>query len=146
MTLRLSRLTLGVTDMVRARRFYEGMGLRASSESRETVTFFQLGNVVLALFGRADLAADATIADSAPGFSGISLAWNVASDAEVDQVLGLAAQNGAHIVKPAQKVFWGGYAGYFADPDGHLWEVAHNPFWSLDDNGRVILPDDKPSN
>ena len=142
MPLRLSLLTLGVTDMVRARRFYEGMGLRASFGSRETVTFFQLGNVVLGLFGRADLAADAKVADSAPGFSGITLAWNVASDTEVDQVLTLAVQNGARIVKPAEKVFWGGYAGYFADPDGHLWEVAHNPFWTLDVNGRLVLPDD----
>ena len=142
MPLRLSLLTLGVTDMVRARRFYEGMGLRASFESRETVTFFQLGNVVLGLFGRADLAGDAKGADSAPGFSGITLAWNVASDTEVDQVLTLAVQNGARIVKPAEKVFWGGYAGYFADPDGHLWEVAHNPFWTLDVNGRLVLPDD----
>jgi catechol 2,3-dioxygenase-like lactoylglutathione lyase family enzyme len=140
--LRLSLLTLGVADIARSRAFYEGLGLTASSESKAEVAFFQLGSVVLALFGRSALAADAHVADSTPGFSGIAMAWNVASAAEVDAALAKAASCGGRIVKSGQKVFWGGYSGYFADPDGHLWEVAHNPFWTLDASGRVTLPDD----
>ncbi len=142
MRLQLSLLTLGVDDVQRARRFYEAMGLRASSESKAEVTFFQLGGVVLALFGRASLAADAHVPDSASGFSGVAMAWNVASVAQVDEALARAVESGGRLIKPGQKVFWGGYSGYFADPDGHLWEVAHNPFWSLDASGRVTLPDD----
>lgn len=142
MQLRLSLVTLGVADVARSRRFYEAMGLTASSASQAEVTFFQLGNVVLALFGRADLAADAGVADSSPGFSGTALAWNVASEREVDDALAQAAACGGRLVKPGQKVFWGGYSGYFADPDGHLWEVAFNPYFPLDAAGRVLLPDD----
>ena len=140
--LQLSLLTLGVEDVQRARRFYEAMGLTASSESKAEVAFFQLGGVVLALFGRASLAADAHLPDSIPGFSGVAMAWNVASDAEVDGALSRAIANGGRLINAGQKVFWGGYSGYFADPDGHLWEVAHNPFWSLDASGHVTLPDD----
>lgn len=142
MRLRLGLVTLGVADVARARCFYEAMGLKASSASQAEVTFFQLGNVVLALFGRAALAADAGVADSKPGFSGVALAWNVASETAVDEALAQAAACGGRIVKPGQKVSWGGYSGYFADPDGHLWEVAHNPFFPLDAQGRVLLPDD----
>lgn len=143
MPLRLSFVTLGVGDVTKARRFYESMGLRASSASQEgEVAFFQLGNIVLALFGRADLAKDAGVGDTPPGFSGVALAWNVASEGEVDAALALAAASGGRIVKPGQKAFWGGYSGYFADLDGHLWEVAFNPFFPLDAGGRVSLPDD----
>lgn len=142
MQLRLSLVTLGVADVARSRRFYEAMGLVASSASQEDVTFFQLGNVVLALFGRAALAADAGVSDSAQGFSGVALAWNVPSERHVDAALTKAAASGGQIVKAGQKVFWGGYSGYFADPDGHLWEVAYNPFFPLDETGRVSLPDD----
>ena len=142
MQLRLSLLTLGVADIARSRAFYEAMGLQASSESKADVTFFQLGGVVLALFGRSALAADAHSADSSPGFSGIAMAWNVASPPQVDAALAQASSCGGRIIKQGQKVFWGGYSGYFADPDGHLWEVAHNPFWTLDTSGRVTLPDD----
>lgn len=142
MQLRLGLVTLGVADIGRARRFYEAMGPKASRASQAQVAFFQLGNVVLGLFGRADLAADAGVPDSDPGFSGIALAWNVAAEAEVDQALTQAAACGGRIVKPGQKVSWGGYSGYFADPDGHLWEIAYNPFFPLDAQGRVSLPDD----
>jgi len=140
--LRLSLVTLGAGDVASARRFYEAMGLTASSASQAEVAFFQLGNVVLALFSRADLAKDANVADGPPGFSGVALAWNVASEREVDDALAQAATNGGRLVKPGQKVFWGGYSGYFADPDGHLWEVAFNPYFPLDATGRVSLPDD----
>lgn len=146
MPLRLSLLTLGVDDVARARRFYEEMGLKASTASQDEVTFFQLGNVVLALFGRAELAKDANVPDSQPGFSGVALAWNVASEREVDEALAQAAAAGGRIVKPGSKVFWGGYSGYFSDPDGHLWEVAWNPFFPLDAAGRVSLPDDAVPN
>ena len=137
---RISLVTLGVADVARSRAFYEALGFRASAASNASVTFFDAGGVVLALFGRSALAHDAQVADSSPGFSGVSLAHNVGSDAEVDRVLAEAVSCGAKLVKPGQKVFWGGYSGYFADPDGHLWEVAHNPFFPLDADGRVRLP------
>jgi uncharacterized protein len=137
---RLSLMTLGVADMVRARAFYEALGFKASSQSQPGVTFFDTGGVVLGLYGRAELAADATVPDSLPGFSGVTLAHNVGSDAEVDAVIAHAVKCGGKLVKSPHKVFWGGYSGYFADPDGHLWEVAHNPFWPLDSAGRVLLP------
>lgn len=137
---RLTLVTLGVADMVRARRFYEALGLKASSASQESVTFFDAGGVVISLYGRAALAEDATVENSTPGFSGISLAHNVASDAEVDAVIAEAVAAGGRVVKPGQKVFWGGYSGYFADPDGHLWEVAHNPFMPLNAAGHLTLP------
>jgi uncharacterized glyoxalase superfamily protein PhnB len=94
----------------------------------------------LALWGRQDLADDATVRNSTPGFSGVSLAFNARSEAEVDSVLAEAVQAGGRLVRAAHKTFWGGYAGYFADPDGHLWEVAHNPFWHLDERGALHLP------
>lgn len=140
---RLSLITLGVEDVARARAFYERLGFKASSESNPSVTFFNAGGVVLGLFGRAALAEDAHVASTASGFSGIALAHNVRSDAEVDAVIAEAIAAGAKLVKAGQKVFWGGYSGYFADPDGHLWEVAHNPFWRLGDNGDIVLPDTK---
>lgn len=137
---RLSLVTLGVADVARARAFYERLGFKASSASNESVTFFEAGGAVLALFGRAALAQDATIAPEGSGFSGVTLAHNARSEAEVDAVLAEAAAAGARMVKPAHRVFWGGWSGYFADPDGHLWEVAHNPFFPLDAAGRLQLP------
>jgi catechol 2,3-dioxygenase-like lactoylglutathione lyase family enzyme len=137
---RLTLVTLGVADVARSRRFYEALGFRASAASQESVTFFDAGGVVLALYGRAALAEDAQVADSEPGFSGVTLAHNTRSEAEVDQVLREAVAAGGRLKKPGQKVFWGGYAGYFADPDGHLWEVAFNPFSPLDAQGRIQLP------
>ncbi len=136
----LSVVTLGVADIARARAFYEALGFKASSDSNASVTFFDAGGVVLALFARCALAKDAGVDDGVPGFSGVSLAWNVADEAATDAAMALALSAGAKLLKPAQKAFWGGYHGYFADPDGHIWEVAHNPFWPLDDNGRPQLP------
>ena len=137
---RLSLVTLGVADMTRARSFYEALGFVASTDSQPSVTFLSAGGVVLGLFGRQALAGDAGVADSPPGFAGIALAHNCRSEADVEKVLAEAVAAGGRLVKPAQKVFWGGYSGYFADPDGHLWEVAYNPFWRLDAAGRVQLP------
>ncbi len=136
----MSFVTLGVAEIARARAFYETLGFKASSDSNENVTFFDAGGVVLALFGRAALAEDAKVPDSAPGFSGVALAHNVRSEAEVAHVLAEAEAAGATIVRPAEKAFWGGHTGYFRDPDGHLWEVAFNPFFPFDDAGRVVLP------
>jgi uncharacterized protein len=137
---RLTLITLGVEDVALARAFYEALGFKASSDSNPSVTFFDAGGVALALFGRSALAEDAHVANTAAGFSGVALAHNVRSDAEVDKVLAEAVAAGATLLKPGQKVFWGGYSGYFSDPDGHLWEVAHNPFWPLDGDGRLTLP------
>ena len=125
--------------MPRARVFYEMLGFEASSSSRESVTFFDAGGVVLGLYGRGPLAEDATVDDSPPGFSGVALAYNARSEVDVDAVLAEAVSAGAKLIKPAGKVFWGGYSGYFADPDGHLWEVAFNPYFKLSDDGRIQL-------
>jgi predicted lactoylglutathione lyase len=137
---RLTLVTLGVADVARSRAFYEALGWKASSASQDSVAFFQLVGMALALWGRQDLAADAAVPNSAPGFSGIALAFNARSESEVDCVLAEAVRAGGRMVRPAHKTFWGGYSGYFADPDGHLWEVAHNPFWRLDEQGALHLP------
>lgn len=128
---RLSLVTLGVQDLPRARKFYaEGLGLPLRPESSEEVAFFGLRGVWLALFSHAALAEDAKVSPEGNGFRGVALAHNVRTKAEVDALLAQAERAGARIVRPAQEVFWGGYTGYFADPDGHLWEVAYNPhFW-----------------
>ena len=136
----LSIVTLGVADVAKSRRFYEALGYVAASASNEMITFFQAGGVVLALFERGHLAQDATVADQATGFAAVTVARNVASPQDVDRALSLAVVVGAKLLKPGQKVFWGGYSGYFADPDGHLWEVAHNPFFPLSADGSVRLP------
>ncbi len=136
---RLSLVTLGVADLSRALRFYrDGLGWPTTAADGDGVAFFNLGGVVLSLYPREKLAEDVMVAPSGSGFAGITLAHNVASEAEVDEVLRTVAALGATIVKPAQKVFWGGYSGYFADPDGHLWEVAHNPFWKVDADGNPV--------
>jgi uncharacterized protein len=137
---RVSFITLGVADVAAARTFYETLGFKASAASQDDAAFFDAGGVVFALFGRAALAEDASVADSTPGFSGVALAHNVESENDVDAVLAEAVAAGARLIKPGQKTFWGGYSGYFADLDGHLWEVAHNPFMPLDEHGRVTLP------
>jgi catechol 2,3-dioxygenase-like lactoylglutathione lyase family enzyme len=136
---RLSLITLGVADIARARAFYEALGFRAGKASQESVTFLDAGGVVLALWSRAALAEDAGVPDSKPGFSGIALAHNARSEADVDKALAEAVAAGAKLIKPAATTFWGGYSGYFANPDGHLWEVAHNPYFTLDGAGRVVL-------
>ncbi len=137
---KLSLITLGVEDVGRSRAFYEGLGWRAAAFDNPGVAFFDMNGVILSLFGRAALAADAHVADDGAGFRAAALAINLDSAAAVDTAMAEIAAKGGRIVKPAQKVFWGGYAGYFADPDGHLWEVAHNPFWPMDANGRPQLP------
>jgi hypothetical protein len=123
-------ITLGVQDLERSVRFYrEGLGF-PQMESPPAVAFFTLNGSWLGLYGREALAGDATVSAEGGGFRGVALAHNVHSEEEVDRVIEQAVAAGATLVKPAQKVFWGGYSGYFADPDGHLWEVAHNPlFW-----------------
>ena len=120
-------ITLGVEDLARSIRFYEaGLGL-PRMDSPPEVAFFPLDGTWLGLYGRAPLAEDAGVEAAGDGFRGVALAHNVASEAEVDRVIEQAVAAGGTRVKPGQRVFWGGYSGYFADPDGHLWEVAHNP-------------------
>ncbi len=127
---RISMITLGVSDLETSIKFYqEGLGF-PKMESPPGIAFFTLNGSWLGLYPRDSLAEDATISPDGSGFPGFALAHNVASDSEVDQVIEQAVSAGAALVKPAQKVFWGGYSGYFKDPDGFLWEVAHNPhFW-----------------
>ena len=137
---RISLITLGVKDLGRARGFYEALGFVASPASQGDVVFFQCGGLALALYPRDKLAEDATVSDPAPGFSGITIAHNVRSEAEADRVMAEAVTAGARCVKPMQKVFWGGYSGYFADPDGHLWEIAYNPYFPLSKDGSLVLP------
>jgi hypothetical protein len=137
----LHLITLGVRDLQRALEFYEqGLGWKRAQASSGDVVFFSLGGVVLSLYPRDKLAEDASVAEHGEGFEGITLAYNTRSREEVDDVLRTAAGLGAQIIKPAQDVFWGGYSGYFADPDGHLWEVAWNPFFQFDEAGRLNLP------
>jgi uncharacterized protein len=137
---RLSLVTLGVADLERSRRFYEdGLGWRRGNNHPEVV-FFQIGGAVLALWRRDALAQDAGLPDAGSGFGGITLAYNARTREEVDAVLAEAEAAGANILKPAEDAFWGGYSGYFADPDGHVWEVAWNPEWTVADDGSVRLP------
>ena len=138
---KLTLVTLGVRSVAESRAFYEKLGWRASGASQEGVAFFQLGAVVLSVFARADLATDAGVADTPPGFAGISLAQNYASVADVDAAFAAAVEAGATPLRQPSPAFWGGYTGYFADPDGFAWEVAHNPFWPLDETGAVVLPE-----
>ncbi len=138
---RISLVTLGVTSMERSRAFYERLGFVASSASNADVTFFDANGIVLGLFSHDALAEDAKVpATPPPQFRGASLAWNAESENAVNVILDHARTVGALILKPAEKVSWGGYSGYFADPDGHLWEVAHNPLFPLDPSGRLELP------
>jgi predicted lactoylglutathione lyase len=138
---RLSLVTLGVADLPRSRAFYEAWGWKASGASQPEVAFFQANGLALALFGRADLAKDAGVEDKPTGFAAVTLAYNARSKAEADEVYGRAIAAGARSTKPLQDAPWGGYSGYFADPDGHLWEVAWNPSFPLDEQGHLFLPD-----
>ena len=141
---RVSLITLGVTDLARARAFYERLGWRGQ-ELEETV-FFQIGGMALVLWGRDKVAADAGLTDAGSGgFGGITLAQNVRSRPEVDEILDAAAEAGAGITQPPRETFYGGYAGFFTDPDGHVWEIAHNPGFTLQPDGALVLPDFGPT-
>lgn len=136
---RLSLITLGVKNVAESRRFYEQLGWKAASSSQPVVAFFQLGCMGLALFGHDNLADDARV-PRAKGFGGIALAYNTRTRDEVDAVLAEAKAAGGTILKPAEVAPWGGYSGYFADLDGHPWEVAWNPAFPLDDAGSISIP------
>jgi predicted lactoylglutathione lyase len=136
---RVSLITLGVRDLARARAFYEALGWHTNAEPGDDVVFFQAGGMIVALWGRAELAEDSGVEDSG-GWGGITLAYNTRSPAEVDAVIGEVESAGGTITRPGAETFWGGYSGAFTDPDGHAWEVAHNPHWTLEDDGAVRLP------
>jgi predicted lactoylglutathione lyase len=135
---RVSLVTLGVSDLGRARRFYETLGWKTGANPDDDVVFFQSGGMIVALWDRAKLAEDSVVTDSR-GWGGVTLAHNVRSPAEVDAVLSEAERAGAAIGRPGAETFWGGYSGVFIDPDGHPWEVAHNPHWTIADDGSVLL-------
>lgn len=136
----LNVVTLGVSDLRRSLRFYkDGLGWPTSAKGSDPIAFFELNGTVLALFDRKSLAEDAGVGSEGGGFSGLTLAQNARSEKEVDETIELVRGLGAKIVKEPQKAAWGGYSGYFADPDGHLWEVAYNPFWKIDEKGTVSL-------
>ncbi len=134
---RISLITLGVADVRRARTFYERLGWHGQ-EIEETV-FFQAGGMALVLWGRGKLAADSGVGDTEPG--AVALALNVRSRAEVDAALAEAVAAGAEMTQPARETFYGGYAGHFRDPDGHVWEIAWNPGFTLNPDGSLTLPD-----
>jgi len=139
---RLSLVTLGVSDLARSTTFYEALGFRRKSRGADGVAFFEAGGVILSLWPVEELVKDAEIESSEQDqFRGMSLAWNCTSAEEVDVVLAKVAAAGGAPVRSARTVFWGGYTAYFADPDGHLWEVAHNPHFPFSADGRLLLPD-----
>jgi uncharacterized protein len=138
---RISIITLGVADLNRSREFYERLGWRRSMPENEGIVFFQAGGMALALYPREELAKDANVSADGHGFVGITLAFNARTRAEVDSVIEEAQAAGAKLLKPAQEAFWGGYSGYFSDPDGFLWEVAWNPFFAIAEDGSIQLPD-----
>lgn len=139
---RLSLVTLGVGDLARSTAFYEALGFRRRARAAEGVAFFEAGGVILSLWPTVELAKDAQITPAEPSsFRGIALAWNCVSARDVDLVLARSLAAGGTLVRSARTVFWGGYTGYFADPDGHLWEVAHNPGFPFAEDGRLLLPD-----
>lgn len=132
MKAKISMITLGVTDFERSLTFYrDGLGFKTKYKEGEGIAFFEMEGTWLAIFPKDKLAEDATVPNDGKGFSGITLAHNVKSETEVDKVYEEAIAAGARRIKQPQKVFWGGYSGYFADPDGYLWEVAYNPFTDL---------------
>jgi catechol 2,3-dioxygenase-like lactoylglutathione lyase family enzyme len=131
---RISLVTLGVSDLARSGAFYDALGWERIGDN-DGVVFYRMAGAHLALFPLAALAEDAHVAPDRSGFVGLSLAINLAGEQEVDAALAHAESVGATILKPAERVFWGGYSGYFADPDGFVWEVAYNPGWPLDERG-----------
>ena len=137
---RVSLLTLGVRDLARARAFYEALGWTTRAAPDDDVVFFQAGGMVVALWDRAQLAEDSGVEDSG-GWGGMTLAHNVRSPGEVDAVIEEARAAGAGIVREPGETFWGGYSAAFTDPEGHPWEVAHNPRWTIRDDGSIELPE-----
>jgi uncharacterized protein len=135
---RVSVITLGVSDLERSRSFYTGLGWKTRAEPGDDVVFFQAGCMVVALWDRGRLAEDSGVEDPG-GWGGVTLSHNVRSPAEVDAVIDQARQAGATIAREGAETFWGGYSGAFIDPDGHPWEVAHNPRWTIGDDGAVSL-------
>lgn len=137
---RVTLITLGVADLDRAQQFYAAWGWTPHPSDAQGVAFYQMHGAALALFPLADLAADQGRPDAALGTGAVTLAQNCADEAETDAVYQAALAAGATALKAPEKVFWGGYSGYVADPDGHVWEIAHNPFWPLAPDGSLILP------
>jgi hypothetical protein len=135
---RVSLITLGVRDLARARAFYESLGWQTGASPEDDVVFFQTPGMIVALWDRARLAEDSAVVD-APGWGGVTLAYNTRTPGEVDAVIDEARAAGAVIGREPGTTFWGGYSGVFVDPDGHPWEVAHNPGWTVDPMGRVSL-------
>jgi uncharacterized protein len=135
---RLSVVTLGISDLKRARSFYEAMGWRSAAAPADDVVFFQIGGSVLSLWDRERLAEDSGV-ELGSGYGGVTLAHNVSSPAEVDEIIAQAGAAGGTIAREPGETFWGGYSGVFVDPDGHPWEVAHNPHWTLAADGSVAL-------
>jgi uncharacterized protein len=138
---RLSLITLGVEDLQRARSFYEALGWTTAADPDDDVVFFQSGGMIVALWDRDKLAEDTVVSDGG-GWGGMTLAHCVRSPQEVDAVLSQARAAGATITRGAGETFWGGYSGVFVDPDGHPWEIAHNPHWTLGEDGSVSLSAD----
>ncbi len=136
---RVSLVTLGVADLERSRAFYEALGWRSSSKPEDGVVFFQSGSMVFALWTREELRKDSEVEDNG-GWGGVTVAYNLGSPADVDAFLERARAAGATIARGGAETFWGGYNGIFIDPDGHPWEIAHNPFWTVTDEGDVVLP------
>ena len=136
---RLSLITLGVSDLGRARRFYEALGWKSGAAPDDDVVFFQAGGMIVALWGRDQLAEDSAV-DVGSGWGGITLAFNTRSPQEVDDVIQEARGAGATIGREPGETFWGGYSAVFIDPDGYPWEVAHNPHWTVEKDGSVTLP------
>jgi uncharacterized protein len=135
---RLSLVTLGVRDLAAARRFYESLGWSTTSEPDSDVVFFQAGGMVFGLWGRDQLAEDSGVED-AGGWGGVTLAYNARSREDVDAVVAEAREAGATVTREPAETFWGGYSGVFVDPEGHPWEVAHNPYWTVGEDGSVTL-------
>jgi predicted lactoylglutathione lyase len=135
---RLSLITLGVSDLARSRAFYEALGWTTGAAADDDVVFFQAGCMVIALWSRESLAEDSAVEDNG-GWGGITLAYNTRSPEEVDSVIEEARSAGGAITREPGETFWGGYSGMFCDPDGHPWEVAHNPHWEITDDGSVRI-------
>ena len=136
---RVTLITLGVADLDRSKAFYAALGW-TPTEEQEGVAFYQINGMVFGLFGREELAKDQGRPGAPLGTGAMTLAQNFGAESEVDTAFAVAIKAGATALKAPEKVFWGGYSGYYADPDGHVWEVAHNPFWPLNEDGSLTLP------